>query len=111
MDSRTEKCVFRTAMARPALCPGIAFLGWPRFSAGSLPVTFPLCLQGSGLGPGTYSPWSSTEERLRRAGRHIPCQVFSRDRVKPAGGRQRDGEVRNLDRGLSVSCGIDTTNV
>uniref|UniRef100_A0A8V1A3A8 Ciliary microtubule associated protein 2 n=1 Tax=Gallus gallus TaxID=9031 RepID=A0A8V1A3A8_CHICK len=50
MDSRTEKCVFRT---------------------------------GSGLGPGTYSPWSSTEERLRRAGRHIPCQVFSRDRVKP----------------------------
>uniref|UniRef100_A0A8V1A5M5 Ciliary microtubule associated protein 2 n=1 Tax=Gallus gallus TaxID=9031 RepID=A0A8V1A5M5_CHICK len=56
-------------------------------STRGLPVTFPLCLQGSGLGPGTYSPWSSTEERLRRAGRHIPCQVFSRDRVKPAGGR------------------------
>ncbi|XP_021260604.1 lymphocyte expansion molecule isoform X1 [Numida meleagris] len=47
---------------------------------------------GSGLGPGTYSPWSSTEERLRRAGGRIPCQVFSGDKLKPAGSRWHNGE-------------------
>lgn len=86
-------------------------LGWLCFSAGGFPATFPLCLQGSGLGPGTYSPWSSTKEQLRQAGRCIPCQVSSRDKLKPAGGRRRNGEVCNLDLELSVSCGITTTNV
>ncbi|NXI74143.1 LEXM protein, partial [Anseranas semipalmata] len=55
MDSRTEK-------------------SWPR----CLP---PLCLQGSGLGPGTYSLRSSIEEGLQRVGR-VPCQI-SGDRSKP----------------------------
>ncbi|XP_031458954.1 lymphocyte expansion molecule isoform X2 [Phasianus colchicus] len=92
MDSRTEKGVFQTAVARPALCPGIVVLGWLCFSAGGVPATFPVCLQGSGLGPGTYSPWSSTEKQLRQTGGRIPCQVFSRDKLKPAGGRRRNGE-------------------
>ncbi|NXV91783.1 LEXM protein, partial [Calonectris borealis] len=44
---------------------------------------FPPCLQGSGLGPGTYHLRSSIDERLRRAGG--PGQLFSRDRSKPTG--------------------------
>ncbi|XP_042730039.1 lymphocyte expansion molecule [Lagopus leucura] len=47
---------------------------------------------GSGLGPGTYSPWSSTKEQLRQAGRCIPRHVSLRDKLKPAGGRRRNGE-------------------
>ncbi|XP_072199952.1 ciliary microtubule-associated protein 2 [Excalfactoria chinensis] len=47
---------------------------------------------GSGLGPGTYSPWSSTKEPLRRAGRRVTCQVFSGERGKPAGSWWQDEE-------------------
>ncbi|POI23365.1 hypothetical protein CIB84_012886, partial [Bambusicola thoracicus] len=91
--------------------------GWARAGAGSWAIQLPhfqfkVMLkkrkwQGSGLGPGTYSPWSSTEEQLRRAGRHIPCQLFSGDRVKSADGRQRNGEVRNLDGRLSQREGTE----
>ncbi|NXL62575.1 LEXM protein, partial [Chordeiles acutipennis] len=49
------------------------------------PLTFPLCLQGSGLGPGTYPLRSSIDQGLRQAGGSGPCQRFSRDRSKSAG--------------------------
>lgn len=54
----------------------------------------PLCLQGSGLGPGTYSLPSSIEEGLRQAAGRVPPQV-SGDKTKPSGGRRHDWEVRS----------------
>ncbi|NWU47133.1 LEXM protein, partial [Dromas ardeola] len=62
------------------------------------PNAFPPCLQGSGLGPGTYHLRSSIDEGLRWAMGSGPCQPFSGDRLKPAGAshaaplsRQRKG--------------------
>ncbi|NWH49080.1 LEXM protein, partial [Fregata magnificens] len=46
-------------------------------------ATSPLCLQGSGLGPGTYHLQSSIDKGLQRAGG--PSQPFSGDRLKPTG--------------------------
>ncbi|NXS61416.1 LEXM protein, partial [Brachypteracias leptosomus] len=48
------------------------------------PLPFPLFLQGSGLGPGTYSLRSSIEEGLRRAGGPGPCKPSSGNKSKPA---------------------------
>ncbi|NXG67485.1 LEXM protein, partial [Hemiprocne comata] len=45
----------------------------------------PLCLQGSGLGPGTYNLRSSIDEGLQRAGGHCPCHPSPGDRTKLAG--------------------------
>ncbi|NXH75978.1 LEXM protein, partial [Hydrobates tethys] len=60
----------------------------------------PPCLQGSGLGPGTYHLRSSIDEGLRRAG--SPGWLFSGDRSKPTGAshtvplsRQRRGTELN----------------
>ncbi|NWY55683.1 LEXM protein, partial [Chionis minor] len=47
------------------------------------PNTFPLFLQGSGLGPGTYHLRSSIDEGLRQAGG--PRRPFSGDKSKPTG--------------------------
>ncbi|NXV49081.1 LEXM protein, partial [Uria aalge] len=62
------------------------------------PMPFPPCLQGSGLGPGTYHLRSSIDEGLRRAMGSGRCQPVSGDRSKPAGAscaaplsRQRKG--------------------
>ncbi|NXJ62067.1 LEXM protein, partial [Rostratula benghalensis] len=48
------------------------------------PVPFPPCLQGSGLGPGTYHLRSSIDEGLRRVVDSRPCQTFSGHKSKPA---------------------------
>ncbi|NWW42350.1 LEXM protein, partial [Pedionomus torquatus] len=48
------------------------------------PMSFPQCLQGSGLGPGTYHLRSSIDEGLRRAMDSRPCQTFSGHKSKPA---------------------------
>uniref|UniRef100_A0A8B9IPW4 Lymphocyte expansion molecule n=1 Tax=Anser cygnoides TaxID=8845 RepID=A0A8B9IPW4_ANSCY len=63
---------------------------------GTAPLPSPLCLQGSGPGPGTYSLPSSIEEGLRRAGGRVPCQV-SGDKAKPSGGRRHDWEVKGAE--------------
>ncbi|NXY77860.1 LEXM protein, partial [Glareola pratincola] len=62
------------------------------------PNAFPLCLQGSGLGPGTYHLRSSIDKGLRWAMGSGPCQPFLRDSSKPTGAsraaplsRQRKG--------------------
>lgn len=65
----------------------------PQLSAA--PNGFPPCLQGSGLGPGTYNLRSSIGEGLRRAGGPGPCQPFSEDRLKPTGGGHHALEVRH----------------
>ncbi|NXU53027.1 LEXM protein, partial [Turnix velox] len=57
-----------------------------------------LCLQGSGLGPGTYNLRSSIDEGLWRAKGSVPHQPFSGDRSKPAGGGHHALEVRCLGR-------------
>ncbi|NXJ79549.1 LEXM protein, partial [Trogon melanurus] len=44
---------------------------------------FPLCLQGSGLGPGTYDLQSSIDEVLCQARGPGPCRTFLGDRSKP----------------------------
>ncbi|NXG89507.1 LEXM protein, partial [Stercorarius parasiticus] len=61
-------------------------------------MPFPPCLQGSGLGPGTYHLQSSIDEGLWRAMGSGHCQPVSGDRSKPAGAshatplsRQRKG--------------------
>ncbi|NXO50005.1 LEXM protein, partial [Aramus guarauna] len=66
------------------------------------PPPLPLCLQGSGLGPGTYHLQSSIEEGLRRPGSHGLCQPFSRDRAKPASSGHHALEQR---RGAEPSTG------
>ncbi|NXP07409.1 LEXM protein, partial [Thinocorus orbignyianus] len=48
------------------------------------PMPFPPCLQGSGLGPGTYNLRSSIDEGLRRAMASRPRQTFSGHKPKPA---------------------------
>ncbi|NXN32038.1 LEXM protein, partial [Nycticryphes semicollaris] len=58
------------------------------------PVPFPLCLQGSGLGPGTYHLWSSIDEGLRRVMDSRPCQTFSGHKSKPAVGGHHALEQR-----------------
>ena len=94
MDSRTAKCALPAAVASPAPCPGDTRVGWPCPTAERSPRCLsPPCLQGSGLGPGTYHLQSSIDEGLRRAGGPGPCQPFSGDRSKPAGGGHHALEV------------------
>lgn len=76
------------------LAPGTRPWGGPVPPLSTAPLPSPLCLQGSGPGPGTYSLPSSIEEGLRRAGGRVPCQV-SGDKAKPSGGRRHDWEVRS----------------
>ncbi|NXX48088.1 LEXM protein, partial [Tricholaema leucomelas] len=84
MDSRTAKCALPAATASPPLLP------------------LSPCLQGSGLGPGTYQLPGSIEEGLRRAGSFGLRKASSRDKAKPVGASQavllsqqkRDSELK-----------------
>ncbi|KFP84613.1 Uncharacterized protein C1orf177, partial [Apaloderma vittatum] len=65
---------------------------------------FSLCLQGSGLGPGTYDLRSSVDEMLRRARGRGPCQTFfSGGRLKPTSAPHV--APLSQQRGIKVSTG------
>ncbi|NXX60018.1 LEXM protein, partial [Scopus umbretta] len=65
---------------------------------------FPLCLQDSGLGPGTYHLRSSIDEGLRCAGGPGPCRLFSGDRSKRAGASHA-APLSRQRRGMELSTG------
>ncbi|NXS41399.1 LEXM protein, partial [Balaeniceps rex] len=67
---------------------------------------FPLCPQGSSLGPGTYHLRSTSDKGLRRAGSPGPgpCRLFSGDRSKPAGA-SRTTPLSRQRRGTELSTG------
>ncbi|NXF43831.1 LEXM protein, partial [Oceanites oceanicus] len=64
---------------------------------------FSPCLQGSGLGPGTYHLRSSSDKGLRRAGG--PGRLFSGDRSKPTGA-PHPAPLSRQNRGTEPSTGI-----
>ncbi|NXU32014.1 LEXM protein, partial [Thalassarche chlororhynchos] len=83
MDSRSAKC---------ALLPAVPLL------------PFPSCLQGSGLGPGTYHLRSSVDKGLRRAGSPRPSRLCSGDKSKPTGAF-RAAPLSQQKRGTELSTG------
>ncbi|NXD61869.1 LEXM protein, partial [Eolophus roseicapillus] len=76
LDERDKRSASTKGMmdSRTAKCP----VPW-------LSTAFPLCLQGSGLGPGTYSLRSSIGQGLQRAGGPRPCQRVTGGRLKLTG--------------------------
>uniref|UniRef100_A0A672TV39 Ciliary microtubule associated protein 2 n=1 Tax=Strigops habroptila TaxID=2489341 RepID=A0A672TV39_STRHB len=64
---------------------------------------FSLCLQGSGLGPGTYSLRSSIGRGLQRAGGPRPCQRVSGGRPKPTGGGYQHLEQKKGTEVITVT--------
>ncbi|KFQ51743.1 Uncharacterized protein C1orf177, partial [Pelecanus crispus] len=70
----------------------------------SLPP-FPLCLQGSGLGPGTCLLRSSIDKGLRRPGSPCPRQLFSGDRLKPTAEPLMPAPLSRQRRGTKLSTG------